>query len=542
MDPYGVNLEALRAAPAGWDVWQASRDVERAQRTLLRRILERNANTEFGRAHGLDRRMTSADFRRAVPIRRFGDLSPWIDRMVEGEREVLVPGRPEMFSRTSGSTLRSKYVPVTHDGVRVFQHLAGLWMSMAIADVPAAGTRRIIGLTSTTQEILPSGIPAGTTTFPRQTPAGLMGGRLLIVPPSLHRPPDFEHRRFAQLLFTLANDVSMIAVTAPTTLIVLFERLQAWGDDLVDELARAPLSPPDGPPPDVDGWRARVAWLRRVLAEDGKLTPKRAWPELALMGSFIEGPSSIYVSRLAELSGGIMHRNVGYCASEGRLAVTLSAGSPGGVLMAAHYVVELVEELAARDGSAISMSAREAEVGKRYRPVITSTCGLYRYDVEDVVEVIDRFGELPVIAFCHRDEMVALAGELMTELQVVIAMKRAAEALAIGIVDFVAEPTWIAPEPPFYAFAVETTPGGDFDRVELEVALERELASVNREYADKRRWARLSPPRVSVAPPGHFLALRHEKLALGTPDTRYKLAHLRTQVRVVERNDIVAPS
>src|SRR5687768_9630179 len=118
--------------------------------------------------------MSFDQYRRSVPIRRFDGFQAWIDRMIDGEENVLVRGKPCMFARTSGTSARPKYIPVTKDGLHTFQVLAGLWTSMAIAEHPGAGEGRILALTSTAFEVLPSGIPAGTTTYPRQTPPNIM--------------------------------------------------------------------------------------------------------------------------------------------------------------------------------------------------------------------------------------------------------------------------------------------------------------------------------------------------------------------------------
>lgn len=148
-----IDQRALVAAPRGWETLNASRDVARAQRGLLRRILATHGASELCRLHGLRPSMSFEEHRRAVPVRRFVDFQPWIDRMVEGEEDVLVAGRVEMFARSSGTSARPKYIPVSHDGVRTFQALAGLWSHLAIADVPGAGEGRVLTLTSTAREL-----------------------------------------------------------------------------------------------------------------------------------------------------------------------------------------------------------------------------------------------------------------------------------------------------------------------------------------------------------------------------------------------------
>lgn len=501
---------------------QGCRDPERAQAAVLRSILAKSRGCEFARRHGLCPTMDRAAYRRAVPLRRYGDLERDVDRMVAGETGVLVADRVVLFARTAGSTSRPKYLPVTRDGMQSFQRLAGLWLSLALHDHPGAARGRILAITSTTAELLPSGIPAGTTTVLRGTPARVFDGRVLTVPPSLHTPPDFAARRYAQLSWALAHDVSMIGLTAPTTLLVLFERLREWGAELVEDLARALPAVAVDP----EALRARLAHLRAAVAS-GPLTPRRAWPNLALVGSYVEGPSRLYLPRLQELGEGLAHRNVGYAASEGRFAVPLAAGAAGGALAVSEYFFEFVAEHAEGGDDAIGVA--DLEIGRRYRPVVTTASGLYRYDVEDVIEVVGRFERVPLVAFCHRRATSNVAGELMTELQVVEAMRRAAARLGLSLVDFVAEARWRPPRPPYYEFAIEPVEA-PADVEALSAAIESALVEMNREYGDKRRWGRLDAARARLAPQGSFLALRRERVAAGASDARFKQLHLVTRM------------
>jgi hypothetical protein len=131
--------------------------------------------------------------------------------------------------------------------------------------------------------------------------------------------------------------------------------------------------------------------------------------------------------------------------------------------------------------------------------------------------------------------MSVMAGENMTELQVVEAVCRAAKRLDVSVVDFVAEPRWEPPAPGYYYFLVEfvpeksVPPGGSET---LARALEEALCEVNREYVGKRRWARLGPARVAIASPGTFDALRRKRIDAGASESRYKHPHLRIDVRM----------
>jgi hypothetical protein len=67
----------------------------------LLRLIERGCATAFGREHGFEHIRNLDDFRRRVPLRRYEDLRPYIDRIVDGERGVLFAG--EVFCFISSS-------------------------------------------------------------------------------------------------------------------------------------------------------------------------------------------------------------------------------------------------------------------------------------------------------------------------------------------------------------------------------------------------------------------------------------------------------
>ncbi len=94
----------------------ASRPVE-SQHKILKELLHSAKNTLFGRDHHFDQIDSYESFKSSVPIRDYEELKPWIDRLVKGENDVLWPGLPEYFSKTSGTTSGVKYIPVTKDSI-----------------------------------------------------------------------------------------------------------------------------------------------------------------------------------------------------------------------------------------------------------------------------------------------------------------------------------------------------------------------------------------------------------------------------------------
>src|SRR5579872_7005725 len=103
---------------AAWD--RALRDVQRVQEKQLRALLDHAKDTEFGRAHGFGSIRGYEDFVRRVPVGDYDSFSPYIDRMRQGERNLLVPEFVRYFGNSSGSSNqgRPKFLPITERQVR----------------------------------------------------------------------------------------------------------------------------------------------------------------------------------------------------------------------------------------------------------------------------------------------------------------------------------------------------------------------------------------------------------------------------------------
>ncbi|OCB77208.1 GH3 family domain-containing protein [Flavobacterium crassostreae] len=84
-----------------------------SQERVLKDLLKQAKHTQFGKDHHFEQIKTAADFARLVPIRDYEDLKPYIDRVVDGEKDILWKGKPLYFAKTSGTTSGAKYIPLT---------------------------------------------------------------------------------------------------------------------------------------------------------------------------------------------------------------------------------------------------------------------------------------------------------------------------------------------------------------------------------------------------------------------------------------------
>lgn len=87
------------------------------QQEILAKLIADAASTQFGKDHGFGSIKSHEDFRKAVPVRDYELLRPYVDRMVKGEENVLWPGKPLYLSKTSGTTSGTKYIPISKESM-----------------------------------------------------------------------------------------------------------------------------------------------------------------------------------------------------------------------------------------------------------------------------------------------------------------------------------------------------------------------------------------------------------------------------------------
>ena len=87
------------------------------QQKVFKDLIRQAATTQFGIDHNFNSIQTFDHFTKAVPIRDYEGLKPYIDRVVHGEANVLWKGKPLYFAKTSGTTSGAKYIPLTKESM-----------------------------------------------------------------------------------------------------------------------------------------------------------------------------------------------------------------------------------------------------------------------------------------------------------------------------------------------------------------------------------------------------------------------------------------
>ncbi|MDB3874173.1 GH3 auxin-responsive promoter family protein, partial [Flavobacteriaceae bacterium] len=88
------------------------------QSKTFNKLITSASSTNFGQDHGFSKISSYEDFKKRVPVRDYEGLKPYVDRVVEGEKDILWPGQPLYFAKTSGTTSGAKYIPITKESIK----------------------------------------------------------------------------------------------------------------------------------------------------------------------------------------------------------------------------------------------------------------------------------------------------------------------------------------------------------------------------------------------------------------------------------------
>jgi hypothetical protein len=536
---------------------RATERPEDAQGAVLRRLLSRNAGTAFGRAHAFATIDGPAEFARRVPIRDFEGFRPWVERVVAGEPHVLTAETPTAFATTSGTTGQPKLVPVTPTWESELAGAMRVWMLGALRDHARCFEHGILTLVSPAVEgRTPDGRPVGALSGMAYQRIPWLLRRQYAAPYAAHLIPDPDLRYFVTMRLGLARRVSTIATPNATSLIRLAETAARHSEAIVRAVHDGTLGVPmaEGASPSspiatraleaIRGWlrpdpvRARA--LERAAADAGRLTPAACWPELALIACWLGGTAGHHARQLADHYGDVPLRDLGLVASEGRMTVPLEDGTPAGVLAVDTGFFEFVPEERIDEPEPPVRLAHELEDGRRYYVLLSGANGLYRYDINDVVEVRGFHGETPRIAFVRKGrDMVSITGEKLhlNHLQAAIAEAEDETKLSVWQFRFIPDAdAWR------YDVLVELSGGpgeAGAPRAFLH-AMDSALGRLNREYAAKRASRRLRPPQLCLMRPGWAERQWQADVQGGKRDAQHKWPAIRLEWDAASRAEVLA--
>jgi hypothetical protein len=325
--------------------------------------------------------------------------------------------------------------------------------------------------------------------------------------------------------------VGLVMTANPSTLVHLGKIADRERERLIRDIADGTLDVKDQLP---DGVRhalvrrcrrnpARARQLEQVVTQHDRLAPRDFWPNLSLVGVWTGGSAGAYLQGMRRYFGNVAVRDHGLSASEGRMTIPFADERSEGVLDVGTHFFEFIPEEEYDSLQPTVLQAHELEADRNYYILLTTTSGLYRYNIRDVVRCCDFHGDTPVLEFLHKGAHISnLTGEKISESQVVTAVRTALERLRLELSYFTVSPLW--DEPPRYRLHYERAEvSHPMLARQLTAAVDAELQELNCEYREKRVTGRLGELQPQSLPEGTWRCFSRDRQSrLGGSVEQYK--------------------
>ncbi|TBW27744.1 GH3 auxin-responsive promoter family protein [Gramella sp. KN1008] len=380
------------------DKWAS--DPHGTQDKVFKDLIEKARNTQFGKDHDFYNIKSHSDFVAKVPVRDYEELRYYVDKMVAGEEDVLWPGKPLYYAKTSGTTSGAKYIPLTKESMPTHIHAARNAILCYINDTGNSGfvDGKMIFLQGSPELNEKNGVKLGRLSgiVAHYVPAYLQKNRM----PSWETNciEDWETKVDAIVDETLKEDMSVIS-GIPSWVQMYFERL-------------------------IDKTGKKV----------GEIFPNF---DLFIYGGVNYEP---YRSKFENLIGKKVDSIELYPASEGFFAFQDKQDEKGMLLqLDSGMFYEFINADEFYDENPRRLLLKEVETGVNYVMIISSTAGLWAYNIGDTVQFTS-LKPYRVIVSGRIKHFISAFGEHVIAKEVEEAMQEAVIQTGAAISEFTVAP------------------------------------------------------------------------------------------------------
>lgn len=421
-DAFGSNLKSwvakLYAKMAASTIQSEARRAVEFQEKTRANLIRRASDTAFGKDHHFREIGNASDFASAVPVRDYEGLISYIDRWKNGEQNVLWPGLPMYFCKTSGTTSGTKYIPLTKDSLP--NHI-GSARNALLSYIGETGESRFVNgkmifLQGSPQlDRLPSGIPFGRL-------SGIVAN---------HVPAYLQKNRM------------------PSYATNCIEDWETKVNKIADETLSQNMSLISGIP----NWVQM--YFEILLQKSGKSTIGEVFPDFRL---FVYGGVNFepYRARFRQLIGADIPTIELYPASEGFLAFQDSQENEGLLLnINSGIYFEFIPADEYFNDVPRRLSLADVKTGVNYALVLSNNAGLWGYSIGDTIKFVSL--DPPRIKVTGRIKHFTSAfGEHVIAEEVEAAMIEACEICNAQVNEFHVAPM-VAPESglPYHEWFIE---------------------------------------------------------------------------------------
>tara|TARA_R110002111_G_scaffold117124_7_gene179018 strand:+ start:4227 stop:5729 length:1503 start_codon:yes stop_codon:yes gene_type:complete len=421
----------------------SSKPIE-TQQNVFKHLLSEASNTVFGKDHGFREIQSYEDFKENVPIRDYEELKPYVERVVAGEKDILWRGKPIYFAKTSGTTSGAKYIPITKESMPTHAEAA---RNAILLYIHETGNSKFVD---------------GKMIFLQGSPIleeknGIKLGRLSGI--VAHYVPKYLQKNRMPSLETNCIDDWETKVEA-----------------IVEETINEDMTIISGIP----------SWVQMYFEKLMQKTDKKVGDIFKNFNLFIFGGVNYepYRAKFENLIGRKVDSIELYPASEGFFAFQDKQGEKGMLLqLNSGIFYEFVEAEHFFESNPRRITIADVKLGVNYVMVISTTAGLWAYNIGDTVEFTS-LKPYRLIVSGRLKHFISAFGEHIIGKEVEQALRDATENTSISVNEFTVAPQ-ISPNEglPYHEWFIEfeNEPKNAQDFIEV---LEQSLQQQNSYYLD----------------------------------------------------------
>ncbi len=452
---FGAKIFA-KIAVAKINQW-ASNPVE-TQRKIFKKLMANSKNTAFGSDHDFKNITSFNDFAAKVPIRDYEALKPYVERVVSGEENVLWPGKPLYFAKTSGTTSGAKYIPLTKESL---PHHIQAARNAILCYINETGNADFVD----GKMIFLQGSPE------MQEKNGIKVGRLSGI--VAHYVPAYLQKN-----------------RLPSWETNCIEDWETKVDAIVQETKNEDMTVISGIP----------SWVQMYFEKLQQNTGKKVGDLFKNFNLFIYGGVNFepYRAKFENLIGRKVDSIELFPASEGFFAFQDSQKEKGMLLLLNSGIFyEFVEASSFFDENPKRLTIGEVEIGINYVMIISTNAGLWAYNLGDTVQFTST-KPYRVIVSGRIKHFISAFGEHVIGKEVEEAMNEAISKFNFSITEFTVAPqiTPSGEKLPYHEWLVEFENAPD-DLPKLAEFLDAEMQRQNSYYFDLIEGKVLQPLKIS---------------------------------------------
>ncbi|WP_405251167.1 GH3 auxin-responsive promoter family protein [Dokdonia sp. Asnod3-C12] len=428
------------------------------QHKVFESLIDAAQYTTFGNDHRFDTIKSHADFVKQVPIRDYEDLRYYVDKMVAGEPDILWPGKPLYFAKTSGTTSGVKYIPLTKDSMKTHPNSARNAILSYIAETGNTDfvDGKMIFLQGSPEMTEKNGIKLGRLSgiVAHYVPNYLQKNRL----PSLETNciEDWEQKVDAIVAETIDQDMTLIGGIPPWVQ-MYYERLIQKSGKTVGELFKN--------------------------------------YQLFVYGGVNYEP---YRRKLEDLIGRSVDSIELYPASEGFFAFQDTQTEKGMLLQLDNGIFyEFVKADEFFNENPTRITLKDVKLDVNYVMIISTTAGLWAYNIGDTV-MFTSLKPYRIMVSGRIKHFISAFGEHVIGKEVEQAMLEASAGTDIKVTEFTVAPQ-VAPQEglPYHEWFIEFENEGSGDLHAFAKALDSSLQAQNSYYLDLITGKVLQPLKIT---------------------------------------------